>query len=58
MKASTLAIAFGPAVLALATKTALEPAWLGGVSFASCMALGAVLGIAGAIAMITLEPDG
>ena len=56
MKLSTLGIAFGPAVLVIAAKFALDPAWLKEWSLPACIALGVVIGVFGAIAARTLEP--
>lgn len=56
MKPSTLAIAFGPAVLVLAARFAIQPTWLNAWSTAECLALGAVIGVLGAIAASTWQP--
>ena len=58
MKLSTIAIAIGPPVVVLAAKFALDPSWLNHVSMGACAALGAVIGVAGAVAATTLRaPD-
>lgn len=57
MKLSTLAIAFGPAVLALTVKFALDPAWLKEWSLLACLSLGAGVGYFAGMAANIVEPD-
>ncbi|MCZ8254697.1 MAG: hypothetical protein O9327_03295 [Polaromonas sp.] len=56
MKPSTAAIAFGPALLVLCAKFAIEPTWLSEWSLPACLALGAAIGVFGAMAARVVEP--
>ena len=55
MEFSTIAIALGPPVPVLAAKFAFDPAWLNQVSVGACAAIGAIVGVSGAVAASALR---
>jgi hypothetical protein len=56
MKISTFAIAFGPQLLMAAVCAAIQPDWYKVLPLWGCVAIGAAVGIFGALVVRVLEP--